>query len=83
MIFSSRSMWLLALVAFIYVYKYGLPVKVQRGGGMGNSTKCFSCEAQMPGMGHGSKCFSCEAQMPGVPHGNKCLSCETGYSFYR
>ena len=28
------------------------------------STKCFSCEAQMPGVAHGTKCFSCETQLP-------------------
>lgn len=40
------------------------------------STKCFSCEAQMPEVAHGTKCFSCERQMPQVAHGTKCLSCE-------
>ena len=41
------------------------------------STKCFSCESQMPGVAHGTKCFSCERQMPQVRHGNRCFSCET------
>jgi len=41
------------------------------------STKCFSCERQMPWVGHGTKCFSCERQVRGmIPHGNKCFSCE-------
>ena len=43
------------------------------------STKCFSCEAQMPGVAHGTKCFSCERQMPQVRHGNKCFSCENQF----
>jgi len=41
-----------------------------------NSTKCFSCEAQMPCVQHGSKCFSCEQQTPGIRYPNKCFSCE-------
>jgi len=40
------------------------------------STKCFSCERQMPQVAHGTKCFSCERQMPQVAHGTKCHSCE-------
>lgn len=40
------------------------------------STKCFSCERQMPSLAHGTKCFSCERQMPSLAHGTKCFSCE-------
>ena len=83
MLFSlmfSKIGLLVIIIGLLYIlYRRGGFPKLQFGGGSGNSTKCFSCEAQMPGVGHGTKCFSCEAQMPGVPHGNKCLSCEAGY----
>uniref|UniRef100_A0A6C0J990 Uncharacterized protein n=1 Tax=viral metagenome TaxID=1070528 RepID=A0A6C0J990_9ZZZZ len=75
MLNQNKILMILAVLGAlaILVICYRMYITVDEGF---RSTKCFSCEKQMPQLSHGTKCFSCEQQMPQVAHGTKCLSCE-------
>ena len=67
-------LWVLAIILAGWIILREIGFLTEREGF--RSTKCFSCEKQMPWVGHGTKCFSCEKETPWLAYGNKCFSCE-------